>query len=95
MISNFCQIKTAFLLPVSVPWAEAITSLICDEDVILYTMGEALPDGWELIGVDISGLTGFVLLFEISKVPTEEEMHKVVKVIEDFGLMLLKEKNYD
>ncbi len=68
--SNWCQIKTALLLPIHHEMTEA-----CGDDTIFdYDWNAILPEGWDFKGSDISGAAGYVLLFEVDHLPTEPEV---------------------
>jgi len=51
-----------------------MVDIIIDEKLFQYNWNESLPEGWDLVGSDISGAAGFVILFEIDHLPTEPEL---------------------
>lgn len=72
---SWCQFKTAYLLDVNSPLTDNI------ENVFDYNWEAILPKGWKLTKTEKSGAAGYVLIFEIDKVPTDIERQLVETAI--------------
>jgi hypothetical protein len=82
---RFCGFKTAYLLPINEKWSNTITDMIINDSANLFTLNELLLTGWDLRGSDISGCAGFVLLFDIDYIPTEDDCEYIENAIKAFG----------
>lgn len=83
--ANFCGFRTAYLLPINVPWAEAITEMIVEGSDAVFTLSDTLLCGWELRATDISGCAGFILEFEVNYPPKPEDCVYIEKAVMAFG----------
>lgn len=73
-MSGFCQFKTAFLLGQGF---ENLADHICEERIFSIVDDSLLPSGWELSETGISGAAGFLLIFDIERLPTQNDMDAV------------------
>ncbi len=82
---NFCGFKTAYLLPINIPWSETITEMIVEGSSEVFKLSDTLLVGWELKATDISGCAGFILEFEVDYPPTADDCVYIEKAIMAFG----------
>lgn len=78
-MSNFCQFKTAYLIPVE--WE--LSKMFVEETAFDVVENERLPEGWELVETGISGCAGFILIFQTYEVPTQKDLDAIDKYLKE------------
>lgn len=82
-LSNWCGFKTAYAVDIH----SELSDDISDQKNMIwrYFDKSGLPDTWALLGTEISGAAGFVLLFEFENFATQEDLNKVEEIIKEYG----------
>jgi len=81
MIDNFYHFKATYLLHKDF---EGLANMCVDDSIMRVAM--ELPNGWWFKGYSVVAHAGFVLLFDIDYLPTQEQLGEVdtyLKVLEE------------